>query len=132
MEKESQIKFTVTSTTVGKLFDETIDKFFKDKKYLNSISKKDNDPWSPPIGSKKEGGIFGTSNQWSNHPTGGEWLSSSSFSSFASTSSCSSYTNIGSRDAGYWSHQAPATQRVSVIKLTPNSKKEGRKPYFRF
>ena len=31
MEKESQIKFTVTSTTVGELFDKTIDKFFKDK-----------------------------------------------------------------------------------------------------
>ena len=94
MEKESQIKFTVTSTTVGELFDKTIDKFFKDKKYLNSISKKDNDPWSPPIGSKKEGGIFGTSKK--------------------SVS------------------KAYPTQNVSVIKLAENSKKEKRKPHFRF
>ena len=61
MEKDNQKNLTFKSTTVGELFDKTVDNYFKDKKYLNIIFKEDDNPWSSPVDSKKEGGIFGTS-----------------------------------------------------------------------
>ena len=112
MEKDNQKNLTFKSTTVGELFDKTVDNYFKDKKYLNGIFTEDDNPWSSPVDSEKEGGIFGTSKQ----SMGGEW---SPFSS-----SCSSDTNMVSK--------AHPTQNVSVIKLVENSKKEKRKPHFRF
>ena len=94
MEKDNQKNLTFKSTTVGELFDKTVDNYFKDKKYLNSTFKEDDNPWSSPVDSKKEGWIFGTSKK--------------------SVS------------------KAHPTQNVSVIKLVENSKKEKRKPHFRF
>ena len=94
MEKDNQKNLTFKSTTVGELFDKTVDNYFKDKKYLNSTFKEDDNPWSSPVDSKKEGGIFGTSKK--------------------SVS------------------KAHPSQNVSVIKLAENSKKEKRKPHFRF
>ena len=94
MEKDNQKNLTFKSTTVGELFDKTVDNYFKDKKYLNSTFKEDDNPWSSPVDSKKKGGIFGTSKK--------------------SVS------------------KAHPSQNVSVIKLAENSKKEKRKPHFRF
>ena len=112
MEKDNKKNLTFKSTTVGELSDITVDNYFKDRKYLNIICKEDDNPWYSLVDSEKEGGYFGTSKQ----SMDGEW---SPFSS-----SCSSDTNIVSKDH--------PTQNVSVIKLAENSKKEERKPHFRF
>ena len=127
MDKKHQVNFTVSSTTVGELFDQTIDKFFKEKKHLSSTLKKDTDTplWSSVSGSKKEGGLFGTCSLSSNFNSkagavNGETLSANNWSSASS---------VGNVESGYWSH--PGSQRVSVIKFNSTSKNEKKKPYVR-
>ena len=107
MVKQNHTSFTITltSTTVGELFDKTIDDYFKEKKYLNCSFKQDGDApaWLSASGSKS--GILGKKSTMS-------WTSSSS--------------NVRNKESGYRSHQGPTSNSNS------KEKKEKKKPYFRF